>query len=132
LHVESVAWISERKDVLSTCFLCLCLLNYVSWVRRPTTARYCAILVLFALALMSKSMVVTLPVLMLLLDIWPLQRVTFAAVDIRQWRRVILEKVPFLGLALVMTVITVLSQARIGAVAGLGARSMTARVFNAW
>jgi tetratricopeptide (TPR) repeat protein len=74
LHVESVAWASERKDVLSTLFWMLTLVAYVRYVERPGTLRYAAVLVLLALGLMAKPMLVTLPLVLLLLDFWPLGR----------------------------------------------------------
>ncbi|HYT73905.1 MAG TPA: tetratricopeptide repeat protein [Vicinamibacterales bacterium] len=75
LHVESVAWLAERKDVLSTFFLMLTMWAYVRYVERPARARYLAVVVAYTLALMSKPMVVTLPFVLLLLDVWPLRRV---------------------------------------------------------
>jgi tetratricopeptide (TPR) repeat protein len=75
LHVESVAWIAERKDVLSTAFFMLTLLAYVAWVRDRRPARYVLVCALFALGLMAKPMLVTLPFVLLLLDVWPLGRV---------------------------------------------------------
>ncbi|HUH66502.1 MAG TPA: tetratricopeptide repeat protein [Syntrophales bacterium] len=74
LHVESVAWVSERKDVLSTFFFMMSTWAYVRYVERPDISRYLAILVLFALGLMSKPMLVTFPFVLLLLDFWPLHR----------------------------------------------------------
>ncbi|MBW2436280.1 MAG: glycosyltransferase family 39 protein [Deltaproteobacteria bacterium] len=74
LHVESVAWVAERKDVLSTFWGLLALWSYVRYVRNPGIARYLATIVLFALGLMAKPMLVTLPFVMLLLDYWPLGR----------------------------------------------------------
>jgi tetratricopeptide (TPR) repeat protein len=74
LHVESVAWISERKDVLSAFFWMLTLCLYVYYTEKPVIRRYLLVLFSFALALMSKPMVVTLPVVMILLDYWPLDR----------------------------------------------------------
>ena len=74
LHVESVAWISERKDVLSTFFALLSVWAYVSYVRTPSAGRYARVALWFLLALMAKPMVVTLPFLLLLLDVWPLNR----------------------------------------------------------
>ena len=74
LHVESVAWISERKDLLSTLFFMLTLMAYCHYVRRPTIFRYAAVFVLLALGLMSKPMLVTAPLVLLLLDYWPLGR----------------------------------------------------------
>ena len=74
MHVESVAWIAERKDVLSALFWLLAMLAYVRYVERPGPGRYALTLALFALGLMSKPMVVTLPFVLLLLDVWPLRR----------------------------------------------------------
>ena len=74
LHVESVAWVSERKDVLSTSFGFLALLAYAIYVRRPSVARYLPVFFLLALALLAKPMWVTLPFMLLLLDVWPLGR----------------------------------------------------------
>lgn len=74
LHVESVAWLAERKDLLSTFFELLAIGAYVRYARRPGIARYLPVLLLFALALMAKPMAVTLPFVLLLLDYWPLQR----------------------------------------------------------
>ncbi len=74
LHVESVAWISSRKDLLSTFFWLLGLLTYVAWTRRKSTARYVAVAICLALALLAKPMAVTFPFTLLLLDVWPLRR----------------------------------------------------------
>ena len=74
LHVESVAWVAERKDVLSGVFFMLTLMAYVRYARSPSLARYATMLVLFACGLMAKSMLVTLPCVLLLLDYWPLGR----------------------------------------------------------
>ena len=74
LHVESVAWVSERKDVLSTFFGLLALLAYAGYAERPGPWRYLLVAVPFALGLMSKPMLVTLPCVLLLLDYWPLRR----------------------------------------------------------
>ncbi|HEY5996627.1 MAG TPA: glycosyltransferase family 39 protein, partial [Candidatus Deferrimicrobiaceae bacterium] len=74
MHVESVAWIAERKDVLCVFFSLLSLSAYVRYARKPDAARYAAVLLPFAAALLSKPMAVTLPFLMLVLDFWPLER----------------------------------------------------------
>ena len=122
LHVESVAWIAERKDVLSGFFWLATMLAYVGYTRQPRAGRYGLVAALFALALMSKPMVVTLPVILLLLDIWPLERFG---------RRAVLEKVPLLALALATSVATVVIQHRVGAMAGLDALPWQVRVGNA-
>ncbi|MBN1662577.1 MAG: glycosyltransferase family 39 protein, partial [Deltaproteobacteria bacterium] len=78
LHVESVAWVAERKDVLSTFFLMLTIWAYLRYVKQPGLYRYAFVMILFALGLMSKPMLVTLPFVLLLLDFWPLGRFTGA------------------------------------------------------
>jgi hypothetical protein len=91
MHVESVAWIAERKDVLSTLFLLLTLAAYVNYVRRRGLFRYLLTLLLFALGLLAKPMLVTLPFLLLLLDYWPLNRFSIAncrlSIDISKNRK---------------------------------------------
>ena len=74
LHVESVAWVAERKDVLSTFFWMLTMVAYIHYVEHPRLKNYLAVLIFFALGLMAKPMLVTLPFVLLLLDYWPLQR----------------------------------------------------------
>lgn len=81
INVESVAWISERKNVLSTCFFLLVLIAYAWYARRPGWRRYLIVAVLFAVSLMAKPMGVTLPFVLLLLDYWPLERLRFAKDD---------------------------------------------------
>jgi Flp pilus assembly protein TadD len=97
LRVESVAWISERKDVLCAFFFLLALLAYLAYVRRGGLLGYALVVLLFTIGLMAKSMIVSLPVLLLLLDLWPLAR--FAHADIGGVRRLLLEKVPLLLIA---------------------------------
>jgi protein O-mannosyl-transferase len=95
LHVESVAWISERKDVLSAVFFMLTLGAYVRYVRSPSIGRYLTMSILFALGLMSKPMLVTLPFILLLLDYWPLKSFAVRSSP----KRLILEKIPLLALS---------------------------------
>ena len=104
LHVESVAWVSERKDVLSTVFFMLAMLAHVGYVRRPGLLRYGLVLLATALGLMAKSMLVTLPCVLLLLDVWPLRRPLTA--------RLLLEKLPLLALAGGVAILTLRAQAR--------------------
>jgi len=106
LHVESVAWVSERKDVLSTLFWMLTTAAYVLYAERPHWIRYLPVMVFFALGLMAKSMLVTLPCALLLLDYWPLRRVS--------WRRLIVEKVPLFALSAASAAITMYAQQRGG------------------
>lgn len=109
LHVESVAWVAERKDVLSALFFFMSLLAYVRWRNEPGSQRhYWIALVWFALGLMSKPMLVTLPFVLLLLDFWPLRR----AAELRAVPRLIWEKWPFFALCVVSSVVTYLAQER--------------------
>ncbi len=110
LRVESVAWIAERKDVLCGLFFWLTLSAYIYYARRPwSLTRYLIVMLMFALALMSKPMVVTLPLVLLLLDYWPWERFTLAARPKIQ-RRVILEKIPLLLLSALVCAITIRAQ----------------------
>jgi tetratricopeptide (TPR) repeat protein len=110
LRVQSVAWVAERKDVLSALFGLLTLLAYLRWARRPTKGGYLAALGLFVLGLLSKPMLVTLPAVMLLLDWWPLDRLGTRAAGEGGWRRVVVEKLPFFGLATLAVIPTLLAQ----------------------
>ncbi len=117
LHVESVAWISERKDVLSAFFWMLTLCLYVYYTEKPVIKRYLLVLFCFVCALMSKPMVVTLPVIMILLDYWPLKRfeskitgnnlTEVLPVKVSLWP--LWEKIPFLILSAVLIVMTLYS-----------------------
>lgn len=131
LHVESAAWIAERKDVLSSCFALVAMWAYVAYVRRPGVWRYVVVAALYALALMAKPMVVTLPVLLLLVDAWPLKRVAFAVTDLKMWTRLVVEKLPLFGLAGAVGVVTLLTQQQVGAVASLGSSSVPDRILHA-
>jgi tetratricopeptide (TPR) repeat protein len=126
LHVESVAWISERKDVLSTFFLFLTMWAYLKYVRKPKIWRYLLIVLLFALGLMSKPMLVTLPFVLLLLDYWPLER--FGK---QKTLYLILEKVPLFILSASSSIFTFLAQRSGGAVMPLDRISLSIRLSNA-
>ena len=111
MHVESVAWASERKDVLSTLFALLTIWAYAAFARRPGSARYVAVLVLCALAVLSKPMMVTLPIVLLILDYWPLRRFGGSTGQARTGRlcaALLREKVPMLALAAVSSVLTMM------------------------
>ena len=107
LHVQSVAWISERKDVLSTLFWMLTLFSYTLYAKKARARYYYISLLLFATGIMAKPMLVTLPCVLLLLDYWPLKRFG----DERP-SRLILEKIPFLMLSAVSSVITLVVQGK--------------------
>ena len=115
LHVESVAWVSERKDVLSAFFWMLTLCLYVYYTEKPVIKRYLLVLFSFVLALMSKPMVITLPVIMILLDYWPLGRLQKAMSSTvenchKLTGRLFWEKTPFFVLSAVFSVITIYAQ----------------------
>jgi protein O-mannosyl-transferase len=107
LHVESVAWIAERKDVLSAVFFMLTLAAYARYARAPSPARYLLVALLFALGLMSKPMLVSMPLVFLLLDYWPLHRFANGSSSVS---RLVLEKVPLLALSAASCAATILAQ----------------------
>jgi protein O-mannosyl-transferase len=137
LRAESVAWISERKDVLSGVFFFLALLAYVRYARKSGLGAYLVLTACFTLGLLAKAMLVTLPFLLLLLDYWPLRRfavVVETAVDARarppaSVSRLILEKLPLLALVGATSIATILSQEQ--ALAAASSWLMRWRVENA-
>ncbi|MGA3091282.1 MAG: tetratricopeptide repeat protein [Terriglobales bacterium] len=126
LNVESVAWIAERKTVLCTLFLLLALGAYGGYVNRPRASRYGLVALLFALGLMAKPMVITLPFLLLLVDFWPLQR--FPKTSFPQ---LFLEKIPLLALSAASAAITLYAQRAGGAIGSTEILPLAIRVNNA-
>lgn len=127
LHVESVAWISERKDVLHAFFWLLGLLAYARFVRARTTGNYVLLALALGFALLSKPMAVTFPFSLLLLDFWPLRRWPE-----RSWGQLLLEKAPLFALVAMHSVLTYLVQSGSGA-ANFGTRfALDARIANAF
>ena len=116
LHVESVAWVSERKDVLSTFFWLLTMLAYLSYTRKPDLKRYLPVALFFALGLMSKQMLVTLPVALLLLDFWPVKRL-----ESGNWKKLIAEKIPLFVLSAAAALVTIAAQSSASALTHTGA-----------
>jgi tetratricopeptide (TPR) repeat protein len=147
LHVESVAWVAERKDVLSTLFWMLTLWAYIGYVKRPGVKRYLLIIVPFALGLMAKPMLVTLPFVLLLLDYWPLERIQLGQAGIghpaasqpsiiakkprAQALSLLLEKIPLFLLAVGSSVVTFMVQTGGGAVGALEVYPFKLRIANA-
>ena len=126
LHVESVAWVAERKDVLSALFFVLALWAYARYVEKPGAARYLAVVSCYVLGLMSKPMVVTLPVVLLLLDVWPLGRFSKARAG-----RLVVEKAPFFLIAAASAALTVAGQIGANAMRDLQAFPPGLRAANA-
>jgi tetratricopeptide (TPR) repeat protein len=110
LHVESVAWVAERKDVLCAFFWMVTLWFYVRHVQKPSRTRYLFTLVSFVFCLMAKPMGVTLPFVLLLLDYWPLKRITSGELRMANFKKLLLEKIPFLSLSIVACWLTLGAQ----------------------
>jgi tetratricopeptide (TPR) repeat protein len=127
LHVESVAWVSERKDVLSGVFFALTLWAYARYARgdQPSPGRYEIVLILFALGLMCKPTLVTVPFVLLLLDYWPLRRFD----TVQSFRPLVVEKIPLFVLSAASCVVTILAQQE--AIIGIRQLTFAERVANA-
>ena len=125
LNVESVAWIAERKNVLSTTLWLLMMMAYVAWTRRPRPAGYLLVAVGLTLALMAKPMAVTAPFVLLLLDYWPLDRVRLG------WRRLVVEKLPLFALIVAVSAVTFVVQRDGGAMSNSIGYPLPARIENA-
>ena len=111
LHVESVAWVSERKDVLSAFFWILTMWLYVDYVRQPKIGRYLLALAAFCLGLMSKQVLVTLPFVLLLIDYWPLERLKNTKIA-----HLLIEKIPYFALTVAASLITYKVQHQAGSI----------------
>ena len=146
LHVESVAWIGERKDVLSAFWGMLTLYAYVYYAEHPGIKRYLLVLIFFFLGLMSKPMLVTLPCVLLLLDYWPLGRLSLSLKSgnekvtdkesimmsrITPVSRLILEKIPLFFLILPISLVTFMAEKKFGALPSLDSFPLYVRFFNA-
>jgi protein O-mannosyl-transferase len=130
LHVESVAWIAERKDVLSAFFFMLTLVAYLYYTRSPSVGRYLTVALAVVLGLISKPMLVTLPFVLLLLDYWPLGRFEARRSNARrQVLQLVLEKIPLIALSAVSSMVTFLAQR--GAIGWTEQLPVSARISNA-
>lgn len=135
LHVESVAWVTERKDVLSTFFWILTMLAYDRYTNNPGIYSYLRVFILFVAGMMAKPMLVTLPFVLLLLDFWPLGRYAGhntgkQVMILRTMRKCVVEKIPLFIIALAASLVTYLFQKKIGAVASLADISLGTRIAN--
>ncbi|MBX3411957.1 MAG: glycosyltransferase family 39 protein [Pirellulales bacterium] len=136
LHVEAVAWAAERKEVLCGLFWWLTLLAYAHWVEKPSPTRHLLVAACFALGLLSKPMIVMLPVVLILLDFWPLRRMTVEAGDVTRVsapavRRCVLEKWPLYLLSLASAFITYHAQQHGGTTSLLEPTALPIRLANA-
>jgi len=139
LHIESVAWIAERKDLLSTLFWLLATFSYIKYVKNRGWITYLLALFFFALGLMSKPMVVTLPFVFILLDYWPLNRLkvnkelpfSFKK-HFQEIRCLFIEKIPFFFLSIVSSIITIYVQKNAGATEAITGLSFPLRINNAF
>ena len=143
LHVESVAWVAERKDVLSTFWGMLSLLAYQRYVKQPRFFNYMLIMFFLSLSLMAKPMLVTLPFVFLLLDLWPLKRCQWRTGRLKEDEEkstpagcdifgLIWEKVPLMALVVISSILTFMAQSSMGAVKSLEVFSLKVRVANAF
>lgn len=138
IHVESVAWITERKDVLSAFFFILTLIFYVRYTEKPAIKRYWPVAVCLVLGLMSKPILVVLPPVLLLLDFWPLGRMNIGQINQKNIRlpeikisRLFLEKIPLFILSALSGVVTYIVQKDVGAVSTLSEIPFNSRLLNA-
>ena len=137
MHVESVAWIAERKDVLSTMFALLTIWAYIRYTRSPKPFAYALVTIAFAAGLMSKPMLVTLPFVLLLLDVWPLGRLRVPGMTAKparraiSWGRGLTEKLPLFALVLGSILLTLRAQRLSGALQGTTLLPLSMRVANA-
>jgi protein O-mannosyl-transferase len=129
LHVESVAWVSERKDVLFAFFWFLTMWLYLDFLDRRTLGQYLLMVAAFCLGLMSKQMIVTLPFTLLLLDAWPLEPRPAGAVSTRAI--IVLDKIPLVVLSIAASAIAFFAQRQGGAVQSLASIPLSARAANA-
>lgn len=135
LHVESVAWISERKDVLSTFFFLMALLCYARYIQKPSRTRYGFMALSYAIGLMAKPMLVTFPFVLLLLDFWPFHRLNSLTNNFKELTFIkrsvplIIEKIPLFVLSAISCILTFLSQKEGGAVSNIDFFSCVSNAF---
>jgi Tfp pilus assembly protein PilF len=132
LQVESIAWAAERKTILSGLFWLLTIFVYIWYTKKPGIRRYILVFAIFGLCIMTKPVVVTLPFALLLLDYWPLNRLSIGnnKSKIGNWKLAIIEKIPLLALSIILSVITVIAQKSGGAIAQTDAVPLAARIAN--
>jgi hypothetical protein len=130
LNVETVAWVAERKSLLCTLFSLLTIAAYGGYIRQPSWKKYLVVIAAFSLALMSKPMAVSLPLVLLLLDYWPLER--YEGLKLRhKWMRLSMEKLPLFLLTAASCVVTIAAQRSVGAVPDSSELPLSLRLENA-
>ncbi len=129
LHTESVVWLSERKDLLSSFFLLLSLSAYHKYTKMQSLKHYVTVFIWYLSGLMAKSMIVTLPILLLLIDYWPLGR--FENCDKKTITRLFVEKIPFFLLSLIFGILSFVAQKSGGSLTEFGAIPPVQRIYNA-
>jgi len=127
LHVEAVAWIAERKELLCALFWLTASIAYYFYTLKRCWQRYILVVILYLMGIMSKPMIITLPFTLLLLDFWPLQRL----VNIRQLRDLVVEKIPLFVITAGGSIITLIAQNRGGGIVSIADHSLSSRVVNA-
>ncbi|MGB5747187.1 MAG: tetratricopeptide repeat protein [Desulfobacterales bacterium] len=139
LHVESVAWVAERKDLLFAFFWLLTMWGYLHYVRQPGIKRYLPVLLFFSAGLMAKPMIVTLPFVLSLLDYWPLKRIDFQKISrpntinpVMPVTRLVLEKLPLLTMAVFVSILTYTQQKSFGDITSLKTSPIVDRFANAF
>lgn len=130
LNVENVAWVAERKSLLCTFFVLLTIAAYGWYASRPNLKRYLVVVAAYALALMSKPLAVTLPVVLLLLDQWPLERYDNLPFG-RKWARLLMEKLPLLSMSVASSAVTIIAQRSGGSIIRLADEPLSMRFENA-
>jgi Tfp pilus assembly protein PilF len=135
IHVESVAWVTERKDVLYSFFSLLCFLSYLKYAsvlsRKRRSFYYGICLILFSFALLSKAMAVTLPAILLIIDVYPLGRLKLG-VRLRSQFKILIEKIPFFCLSLIYTIIIVASYSEHGKLRSVEKYSFMQRIYESF
>ena len=141
IHVESVVWVSERKDVLSTFFFMLVIIAYLNYAKDKSMKKYFLVFLCFCLGLMAKAMLVTLPFVLLLLDIWPLKRAFSGSGEDREGPKIkklylsydlLVEKIPLLIPTVIFSVIAVIAQKSAGAMASTNHIIISDRIANSF
>ncbi len=131
VHVESVAWVAERKDVLSTLFWLSAMHSWMAFTKNRNAGNYALTFFFTGMGILAKPMVVTLPAALFLLDVWPLNRVDFKAGLMRQFSKLLLEKIPLFVLSALSSVLTFLAQEGGGAMQSMESFPLSLRVSNA-